>query len=106
MHLYLGEWNPRLWGIAEVHDPVHLTAFSPPGPPPRAARVTPPGRPSPPPPPPPPRRANWPPPPPTGPPAAAPPPRGPRPPTGSCRCGLWSSRGGRAPGQRGCKGGI
>eukprot|EP00976_Prorocentrum_cordatum_P098475 1191410-Prorocentrum_minimum.AAC.6 len=21
-----GEWNPRLWGIAEVHDPVYLTA--------------------------------------------------------------------------------
>eukprot|EP00976_Prorocentrum_cordatum_P063989 1177301-Prorocentrum_minimum.AAC.2 len=26
MYLYLGEWNPRLWGIAEVHDPVYLTA--------------------------------------------------------------------------------
>eukprot|EP00976_Prorocentrum_cordatum_P030406 619174-Prorocentrum_minimum.AAC.2 len=26
MYLYLGEWNPRLWGIAEVHNPVYLTA--------------------------------------------------------------------------------
>eukprot|EP00976_Prorocentrum_cordatum_P066435 1178314-Prorocentrum_minimum.AAC.4 len=26
MYLYLGEWNPRLWGIAEVHDPVYSTA--------------------------------------------------------------------------------
>eukprot|EP00976_Prorocentrum_cordatum_P071684 1180426-Prorocentrum_minimum.AAC.1 len=26
MHVYPGEWNPRLWGIAEAHDPVYLTA--------------------------------------------------------------------------------
>eukprot|EP00959_Pyramimonas_sp_CCMP1952_P373692 7826085-Pyramimonas_sp.AAC.1 len=26
MYLYLGEWNSRLWGIAEVHYPVYLTA--------------------------------------------------------------------------------
>eukprot|EP00959_Pyramimonas_sp_CCMP1952_P182781 3822457-Pyramimonas_sp.AAC.1 len=26
MYLYLGECNPRLWGIAEVHDPLYLTA--------------------------------------------------------------------------------
>eukprot|EP00959_Pyramimonas_sp_CCMP1952_P304818 6379669-Pyramimonas_sp.AAC.1 len=25
IRLYLGEWNPRLWGIAEVHNPVYLT---------------------------------------------------------------------------------
>eukprot|EP00976_Prorocentrum_cordatum_P063720 1177194-Prorocentrum_minimum.AAC.11 len=26
MYLLLGEWNPRPWGIAEVHDPVNSTA--------------------------------------------------------------------------------
>eukprot|EP00959_Pyramimonas_sp_CCMP1952_P305489 6392616-Pyramimonas_sp.AAC.1 len=26
VYQYLGEWNPRVWGIAEVHDPMYQTA--------------------------------------------------------------------------------